>query len=127
MSEIIIDPEQMKKLENSTSDKPFVMLNMLKFTDEKGKKSYAKYGMESEKFVKEIGGEVMYLAKFAEALTSDVEWDVLMLVKYPSRKAFLKMINNPEYIKVHKYREDALEKAVLYSTEEMSFADIFFK
>jgi uncharacterized protein (DUF1330 family) len=47
-----------------------------------------------------------------------------MLVKYPSRKAFLKMANNPEYLKIHSFRAEALESAVLYATDEISSLDI---
>jgi len=43
-----------------------------------------------------------------------------MLVRYPSRKAFLEMANDPEYVKIHKYREEALERAVLYAMDETS-------
>ncbi len=35
---------------------------------------------------------------------------------YPSRKAFLKMIADPEYQKHHVYREQTLEAAELYAT-----------
>ena len=43
-----------------------------------------------------------------------------MLVQYPSRKAFLKMTTNPEYLEIHKYREAAIERSVLYATDEIS-------
>jgi len=46
-----------------------------------------------------------------------------MLVKYPSRKAFLKMANNPDYLKVHEYRAAAVERAVLYATDPITFKE----
>jgi uncharacterized protein (DUF1330 family) len=43
----------------------------------------------------------------------------MMLVQYPSRAHFLEMANNPDYIKIHEYREQALERAVLYATDRI--------
>jgi len=47
-----------------------------------------------------------------------------MLVQYPSRKAFITMINNPEYLKAHQFREEGVERAVLYATDPIRFRDI---
>jgi hypothetical protein len=34
------------------------------------------------------------------------------------------MANNPDYLKVHQYREDALERAVLYATDPATYKQI---
>ena len=47
-----------------------------------------------------------------------------MLVQYPSRKAFIEMANNTEYLKIHSFREEALENAVLYATDEIALRDL---
>lgn len=39
--------------------------------------------------------------------------------EYPSRKAFLAIVQSPEYQKITGDRTAALERAVLYSTSEM--------
>jgi uncharacterized protein (DUF1330 family) len=59
-----------------------------------------------------------------ELLTGTETWDILMLVQYPSRKAFIEMANNAEYLKIHGFREEALEKAVLYATDEIALRDL---
>jgi hypothetical protein len=56
-----------------------------------------------------------------ELLNGTEDWDIVMLVQYPSRKAFLKMANNPDYLKVHGFREEELEQAVLYATDPVKF------
>jgi hypothetical protein len=38
---------------------------------------------------------VLYFGKPKELLQGKEDGDILMLVQYPSRKAFLKMANNP--------------------------------
>jgi len=67
------------------------------------------------------------LSRPKELLNGSEEWDVLMLIRYPSRKAFLTMANNPEYLKVHRFREEALERAVLYATDEITLREILPK
>lgn len=107
-----------------TNDAPFVMLNLLKFKKEGGREAYLRYIAESGPFVKGVGAEVIYFGKANELLNGSQTWDVVMLVKYPSRQAFLQMANNPDYLKVHEYRADALERAVLYATDPAGYKDI---
>jgi uncharacterized protein (DUF1330 family) len=124
MNTIKINQDQFKELLKNPNDKPFVMLNLLKFKKEGGRKSYARYMKEANRFLEEVGGKLLLLSRPKELLTGTETWDVLMLVKYPSRKAFLKMANNPEYLKIHSFRAEALESAVLYATDEISSLDI---
>jgi len=71
-----------------------------------------------------VGAKVIYFGKANELLNGTESWDIVMLVQYPSRKAFLEMANNPDYIKVHQNREDGLERAVLYATDPVHFKAI---
>lgn len=104
---------------------PFVMLNLLKFKNEGGRESYLRYIKEAGPYVREVGAEVIYFGKANELLNGSETWDVVMLVRYPSRKAFLQMANNPDYLKVHDaYREKALERAVLYATDPTTYESI---
>lgn len=107
-----------------TNDAPFVMLNLLKFKKEGGREAYLRYIAESGPFVKGVGAEVIYFGKANELLNGSETWDVVMLVKYPSRQAFVQMANNPDYLKIHEYRADALERAVLYATDPAGYKDI---
>jgi hypothetical protein len=34
------------------------------------------------------------------------------------------MASNPEYLKIHSFREEALERAVLYATDEMTLREL---
>jgi len=124
MSEIQSNPEEFKKLARNPGDGPVVMLNLLKFKGAGGQTSYARYTKEAGKFVEGVGGKVLYLGKADELLNGSERWDMVMLVQYPSRKAFLNMANNPEYLKIHQFREDGLERAVLYATDPIKFKEI---
>jgi uncharacterized protein (DUF1330 family) len=124
MNTIKINQDQFRELLKNPNEKPFVMLNLLKFKKEGGRKSYARYIKEANHFVEEVGGKLLLLSRPKELLTGTETWDLLMLVQYPSRKAFLAMANNPDYIKIHSFREEALENAVLYATDEIALRDL---
>jgi uncharacterized protein (DUF1330 family) len=124
MTEIKSNPDEFHKLAKNHSDGPVVMLNLLKFKGEEGRASYARYTKEAGAFVEAVGGKVLYLGRAAELLNGEERWDVVMLVQYPSREAFLKMANNPEYLKAHHFREEGVERAVLYATDPIKFRDL---
>jgi uncharacterized protein (DUF1330 family) len=124
MNTIEINQDQFRELLKNPNDKPFVMLNLLKFKKDGGSKSYVRYIKEASRFVEGVGGKPLLFSRPKELLTGTETWDLLMLVQYPSRKAFLKMANDPEYLKIHSFREEALENAVLYATDEISPRDL---
>lgn len=124
MSEIKVNMDEFSRLAKKTSETPVVMLNLIKFKGAEGQASYARYTKEAGKFVEGVGGKVLYLGKPDELLNGDETWDLLMLVQYPSRRAFLSMANNPDYLKTHRFREEGVERAVLYATDPIRFKDI---
>jgi uncharacterized protein (DUF1330 family) len=124
MNTIKINQDQFRELLENPNDKPFVMLNLLKFKKEGGRKSYLRYLKEANRFVEEVGGKLLLFSRPKELLTGTETWDLLMLVQYPSRKSFLTMANNPEYLKIHRFREEALENAVLYATDEIALQNL---
>ena len=124
MSGIKSNKDQFKEMAASANEEPFVMLNLLKFKKEGGREAYFRYIKESSPFGEGVGAKVLYLGKPKELLNGSEQWDLLMLIQYPSRKAFLKMANNPDYLKAHKWREEGVERAVLYATDPIKFKDI---
>ena len=124
MSAIVSNNDQFEKLAANTNEEPFVMLNLLKFKSEGGREAYFRYIKESGPFVANVGATVLYFGKANEMLNGSETWDIVMLVQYPSRKAFLKMTSDSDYLKVHELREQALERAVLYATDPVKFKDI---
>jgi hypothetical protein len=48
--------------------------------------------------IQEAVGKVLYLGKANEKLNGEETWDFVMLVQYPSGKAFIRMINNPRNV-----------------------------
>jgi uncharacterized protein (DUF1330 family) len=123
-STIQINEKPFKELASSDIQTPVVMLNLLKFRRKGGRENYRRYMAQAGPFIEGVGARVIYFGNANELLNGTETWDVVMLVEYPSRQAFLQMATDPDYRKAHKHREAALEKAVLYATDPAGFKDI---
>jgi uncharacterized protein (DUF1330 family) len=122
MSPIKSNDEEFRRFANNPNQGPVVMLNLLKFKP-RGAADYVSYTKVAGPAVAKVGGEVLYMGKANELLNGDEVWDYVLLIQYPSRKAFLQMINDPEYLRAHEYRLQACERAVLYATDPVKFID----
>lgn len=120
MSDISPSREALKALAQSPETGPFVMLNQLQFRAEGGVDAYARYAEAVSPMLERIGARVVYQGRMAELLVGHERWDAILLVRYPSRQAFLQMIASPEYQAAHSNREIALERAVLYASDPQS-------
>lgn len=115
-----VDPRgaDLKRLLAEDPGGPVVMLNLLRFADG-GRESYAQYARAlSETFLPRYGAEVLYAGDGSTVLVAEPgqEWDAVLLVRYPSRAAFSRMVADPEYQQVTHLRSQALTEAVLQAT-----------
>jgi len=94
-----------------------VMLNLLRFA-EGGRPSYKRYAEEIRPFLEKVGGRVLYMGDCSTSLVpaDGTGWDAVLLVAYPSRRAFSAMVADPEYQHITHLRTEALEEAVLQAT-----------
>ncbi len=117
--------EQIVMLKEKLYNTPFVMINLLKFKTnnslEKSQQLYHQYTRLASPLVDASGGSVMYLGLVRDVFIGrDTDmWDEVLLVYYPSGKAFLQMIAMDEYQKANQLREEALEKCVLLISERI--------
>lgn len=94
---------------------PVVMLNLLRFA-EGGRALYDQYASAlSDTFLPRYGAEVLFAGDGSTPLVAGTgqSWDAVLLVRYPSRKAFSEMVADPEYQQVAALRTRALLEAVL--------------
>lgn len=96
---------------------PVVMLNMLRFRPD-GKTSYDEYATRIQPFLDRVGAEIVYVGDTHTSLVAPDgwDWDAVLLVRYPSREAFSRMVADPEYQRITALRTEALEDAVLQAT-----------
>jgi uncharacterized protein (DUF1330 family) len=98
---------------------PVVMLNLLRFRPDGGRESYQRYAEALRVAINaRYGLKVEYLGTGGHALVAEdgQAWDMVVLVRYPSRQAFADMIRDPEYQAVTHLRTEALVEAVLQPT-----------
>jgi uncharacterized protein (DUF1330 family) len=124
------NPDQIQALTESTDDGPIVMLNLLRFKaqadgiDEgvSGAEAYARYSVATEPFLRAVGGRLLRAIAPTQSVIGppEGEWDLVLLVEYPSRTKFLEMATNPEYLKIHAHREAALADSRLIACSDLT-------
>jgi len=100
-------------------DGPVVMLNLLKFKpggEQRYREGYVPVAMP---LIQRLGGRVVYAGRLAERAHADdaPDWDVVLLVEYPNRQAFIDMVNDPAYRAAHAHRAEAVERALLRASD----------
>lgn len=112
---------------------PVVMLNLLKFREKalypsgagfqdcSGRQAYRRYADIALEQLSAIGGKAIWMSKAVSSLIAPEgeTWDEVLLVRYPSSEAFLKMLQVPEYLVATIHREAALEDSRLIATIEI--------
>jgi uncharacterized protein (DUF1330 family) len=115
-----IDPRgaDLKRFMSEDHGGEVVMLNLLRFA-EGGHASYQRYvdALRSD-FLTRYGGEVLYVGDGSTTVVGEdgQSWDTVLIVRYPSREAFSRMVADPEYQQVTPLRTEALSEAVLQAT-----------
>ena len=108
---------ELKQLLADDSGGPVVMLNLLRF-NEGGQVKYGEYSRSVLPFLERYGAEVVYFGTGSTALVAESgqDWDAVILVRYPSREAFTRMVSDPEYQAITHLRSESLTEAVLQAT-----------
>jgi uncharacterized protein (DUF1330 family) len=119
-----VDPKgaDLKRYLDEDPGGPVVMLNLLRFRPDGGRESYAQYATAlRETYLNKYGAQVLYAGQGSTALVADdgQSWDAVLLVRYPSRDAFSKMVADPQYQQFTHFRTEALTEAVLQATVEV--------
>ena len=114
--------EQMKGFLEGDDATPIYMVNLLKFKEKAayedgretsltGAEAYAIYGAEVQAHLAKVGGKGIFSGKVSRLMLGEVEdlWDMVAIATYPSKKAMLTMITDPDYMESAKHRSAGLE------------------
>jgi len=73
--------------------------------------------------LKKVGGKVSFGGSINRLMLGEVEelWDKTFIAKYPSKKAMLKMITDPDYLESNKHRVAGLAGQLNIEVEEYKF------
>ena len=125
-------PDNMAAFMALPDDTPINMVNFLRYRELaeypdghehvgkgwSGRRAYEEYGRAIAVPFTKVGAKVIWRGAF-QATTigaADEVWDDLLVVEYPSAKAFLQMISDPEYQAGAINRTAALADSRLYRT-----------
>ncbi len=120
--------EQFSAFAHDTREGEIVMINLLHFSEPDsgpettGKTAYRDYSDDVVKMVEARGGRVLWTGQPEHVLIGDTEkdgWDLVVLVSYPSREAFIDMVSSPKYQESHTHRERGLDRTVLLACKQM--------
>lgn len=115
-------------LVRSLPDKgPVVMVNLVRLRERaadgngSGWHAYLRYSEATMPMIKARGGTVLWAGNAEGAAFGDPQanrWDYVVLVRYPSRAAFLDMMTSAEYAQANVHRENAVDDHVIIASAE---------
>ena len=124
------EPTQIQKLMEGPEDSPVVMVNLLSFKKKadgsnagmSGQESYSLYGAKMKDYVESKGGRFIWMGRVDSMVIgeSDADFEVVALVEYPNRKAFLEIASSAHVAEIGKDRLDGLEGQWLIAATEAS-------
>lgn len=100
--------------EAAGEERPVTMLNLLRFQPDGGRERYAEYGAAVAPLLDGVGGRVVFVGESAPPLLGGDSWDLVALVEYPTRQAFLEMVGSSEYQVIAHLRTEALAAGELH-------------
>ena len=116
-NKVMPNEKQMEEFLEEGHEEPIFMVNLLKFKDRaeypdkresnlSGKEAYAIYSKEVVGHLEKVGGKPIFGSEVTRLMLGEVEdlWDQVAIAMYPNRKAMLKMISDPDYIKSAQHR-----------------------
>jgi uncharacterized protein (DUF1330 family) len=99
-------------------DEPVVMLNLLRYRDEarpgfgvdglSGRDAYGVYGQRFAELHPRYGGEPVWMGRALHSIIGSENWDLVILVRYPTRGQFVAMFDDPDYQAIAPIRAAAL-------------------
>jgi uncharacterized protein (DUF1330 family) len=101
---------------------PVVMVNLVRFRERSldgngfGWDAYARYSKGDMPLLKKVGGTILWAGRIEGVSLGDLgdgRWDWVVLVRYPSRAAFLEMMTSTDYAAINTDRENGVEDHVI--------------
>ena len=126
-------PEQAAGFLARDQDASIVMVNLLKFKDKatyaggtpehaqglSGAEAYMRYSVEVTKILADIGAQPLFGGTLPRFMIGAGDWDMVALVRYPSRAAMIGMTQSPAYQAIHYHRDAGLDHQHLIEVTEL--------
>jgi uncharacterized protein (DUF1330 family) len=118
--------EQLRAMATIEEDAPFYMVNFIKFREFAaypdgrdatltGREANARYN--ALPIILEIGGRPVFVGAVEQQLLGDeTTWDQVAIVEYPSREAFISMLERPDFRETSIHKDAGVEKSIVLVT-----------
>lgn len=110
-------------------NEPVVMLNLLRYREIAedgvgvdgltGREAYEQYGRAFAELGPRFGGTPIWMGRGHHPLIGTEAWDIIILVRYPARKNFIDMVNDPDYRAIAPIRAAALADSRLLEMTQL--------
>ena len=95
-----------------------VVLNLLKFKSPGSISPYLEYIRKVSEACSSSGIELLYAGALKEKIQGEIgDWDIVLLARYPNRRACYEMFRSEKYQQFHPLAQEALERRVLWPSE----------
>jgi hypothetical protein len=120
-------PAQLEAFSKADQTSPIAMVNLLKFRDKaeyedgrdakglSGRDAYGLYSLVALQKITEVGGRFFWGGMSEQLVIGDADsdWDMVAIVRYPTRAAFLRMIAMPDYLAASVHRVAGLARTAI--------------
>lgn len=96
------------------------MVNLLRFREDGGREDYMRYAKAVVPCLDRVGARMLSWLDSQVTVIGPDQWDVVLVVEYPSKRAFYELIKDPEYQKIAPIRSKALIDSRLHCTQPAS-------
>jgi uncharacterized protein (DUF1330 family) len=118
------DRDALAAFAKRAAEGPVYMLNLLEFLPDGGAERYGEYGQAVAPLLEGVGGRAVFAGRPSESLIGDGSWDLMVLVEYPTRQAFLDMVSSPEYQAIEHLRSESLRRSELRAMDPLDAAEL---
>lgn len=129
MGTVDFDEQALAAMAEGDPHEPVVMLNLLRYRDRaqsghgvdglSGREAYGVYGQRFEELHPRFGGEPIWMGRAINSVIGAEAWDVILLVRYPSRRQFVEMMRDPDYQSISRIRGAALADSRLIEATQL--------
>ena len=129
MAAVHVDAEALEAMAGGDPEEPVVMLNLLRYRDRaqlghgvdglSGRDAYGVYGKRFAELHPRFGGEPLWMGRALRSIIGGEDWDVVMLVRYPTRRQFVEMLKDPYYQAIAPIRAAALADSRLVERTQL--------
>ena len=110
------DASELQRFRQEDDGRPVVLFQLLRFTPG-GRSHYVLYADAVQSILVRMGAQLLYAGEAGPPLIGEA-WDAIVITRYPSRRTYVDMLADPEYLKIVPLRRKALREAIVVPTDD---------